>query len=384
MEVRTTRNGTVEIAYETFGPADGRPLLLVMGLDSPMQWWPDGFCAELAGRGFHVARFDDRDCGQSTRYREQRDQHNHDDKRKNHKSRSRRTLPGLDLARKIHRPPAYTADDMVGDGIAVMDALGWGSAHVVGASLGAGLALGTAIRHPGRVRTVVSMMGLPTGFKPAAAVRYVNVPGFLRFARLGTRTPTTTWEDLHAQVETARMLASRGHPFDEQWAYATASACRVGAPGDPATARRQLAAMWADGGLLRRAAEIAAPLLVLHGADDPLIKPAAATALAQQVHGAKCVIFADMGHEVPRHLWGAIADEIERHAELGELRRDSVVGLAGEPFAHQQAGDQGANQGATSPPPTRTRRNNPQHSDSPNHHSQPRPSGKVPDWTSPQ
>lgn len=410
MGVRTARSGTVEIAYETFGAADGRPLLLVMGLDSPMQWWPDGFCAALAERGFQVARFDDRDCGRSTRYREQHEQsgqseqseqheqheqherhdrHGQHEQRARHQQREKRTrriMPGLDLARQIYRPPAYTANDMVGDGIAVMDALGWRSAHIVGASLGAGLALGTAIRHPARVRTVVSMMGLPSGFHPADAVRYVNVPGFLRFARLGTRTPATVWEDLHAQVETARMLASRGHPFDEQWAYATASACRVGAPGDPATARRQLAAMRADGGLLRRASEIAAPLLVLHGADDPLIKPAAATALARRVHGAKCVIYADMGHEVPRHLWGTIADEIGRHAELGELRRDSVVGLVGEPFARQTGTGAGAAAAAATAPAAETTTTTPNPPNNPPPHypqTQTNPSGRVPDWARP-
>lgn len=315
MGIRTVHSASADIAFETFGAVGGRPLLLVMGLDSPMQWWPDGFCAELAERGFHVARFDGRDCGRSTRYTEVGPGRG--------RSGRRGMVPGLGAARRAWPPPAYTAHDMVGDGLAVMDELGWRSAHVVGASLGAGLALGTAIRYPERVRTVVSIMGLPTGFRPSDAARYVNLPGFLRFVRSGARTTHTKFEDMNAQVETARMLASPNHSFDAQWAFATAAACRVQAPGDPASGMRQLAAMRADEGLLRRAAEITAPLLVLHGADDPLIKPAAATALTKQVPGAKCVIYADMGHEVPRHLWSAIADEIERHAD----GVDEVVGV---------------------------------------------------------
>lgn len=209
---------------------------------------------------------------------------------------------------------------MIDDAIAVLDALGWSDAHIVGASLGAGIALGTAIRHPARVRTVVSMMGLPAGFHPSAAARYVGFPGLLRMAWLGSREPATARADLRVQVETARMLASPRHRFDEQWAYATATACRAQSPGDPGTARRQLAAMRADGGLLRRARDILAPLLILHGADDPLIKPAAAAALAKQVPGSRCVIYADMGHEVPSHLWTEIADDIARHADLVQPR----------------------------------------------------------------
>lgn len=336
MAIRTAHNGSVEIAFETFGAAGGRPLLLVMGLDSPMQWWPDGFCAALAERGFHVARFDSRDCGRSTRYGESPGADVGGDTGRNAgwdagrdagrdtyggNGRKRASvIPGLTIVRPSRRPPAYTAAEMISDGLTVMDALGWSSAHVVGASLGAGMTLGMAIRYPERVRTAVSVMGLPAGFRPGAALRYVSVPGFLRFARSGTRTAHSAWEDMNVQVETARMLASAGHPFDEQWAYATAAACRSGAPGDPGTALRQLAAMRADEGLFRRVAEIAAPLLVLHGADDPLFKPASAVALTKQVPGSKCVIYPNMGHEVPRHLWAEIADEIGRHAQLGDER----------------------------------------------------------------
>jgi pimeloyl-ACP methyl ester carboxylesterase len=67
MAVESARNGSVELVYETVGPPGGEPLLLVMGLDSPMRWWPDGFCFELADRGFTVVRFDNRDTGRSTR-----------------------------------------------------------------------------------------------------------------------------------------------------------------------------------------------------------------------------------------------------------------------------------------------------------------------------
>jgi len=62
------RNGEVEIAYETFGTADGQPLLLLSGLDYQMVWWPQALCTALAERGFHVARFDYRDNGLSTHF----------------------------------------------------------------------------------------------------------------------------------------------------------------------------------------------------------------------------------------------------------------------------------------------------------------------------
>src|SRR3989442_709126 len=57
----------IEIAYETFGPPDGRPLLLIMGLAAQMILWDDEFCAALAARGHRVIRFDNRDVGLSTK-----------------------------------------------------------------------------------------------------------------------------------------------------------------------------------------------------------------------------------------------------------------------------------------------------------------------------
>src|SRR5260370_24920646 len=60
-------NGTVEIAYDRLAGSEGDPLLLVMGLAVSRFWWPAGLCQAFAGRGFAVARYDQRDAGQSTR-----------------------------------------------------------------------------------------------------------------------------------------------------------------------------------------------------------------------------------------------------------------------------------------------------------------------------
>jgi pimeloyl-ACP methyl ester carboxylesterase len=54
------------IAYETFGRPDEAPLLLISGTGAQMLIWPEDFCTALAGRGFQVARFDNRDTGLST------------------------------------------------------------------------------------------------------------------------------------------------------------------------------------------------------------------------------------------------------------------------------------------------------------------------------
>jgi pimeloyl-ACP methyl ester carboxylesterase len=303
MAVELAGNGAVRLAYETIGRAGAEPLLLLMGLDSPMRWWPDGFCLALADRGFTVARFDHRDTG-----------------------RSSRTAAGAGdtVIRPAGAPcrgrATYSLADMVDDVAAVLDALGWEHAHLVGHSLGASVAIGTALRRPDRVRTVVSISGLPRGYRLAEAARYVDPIGLARMLQVTARRPRTREQDVRQQVALARLQASGRHPFDAVWACETARLVVADGAGDPATAAGQLAAIRADARLLRRPERIRVPLLALHGADDPLLRPTAAAALASAVPGGRAVVLAGMGHEVPRRSWPAIAAEIARNADRCRVR----------------------------------------------------------------
>src|SRR5882757_8178068 len=62
--VKTTTNGDVVLAYETFG-VEGTPILLLTGAAAQMVMWPTAFCEALAGKGFHVVRMDNRGTGLS-------------------------------------------------------------------------------------------------------------------------------------------------------------------------------------------------------------------------------------------------------------------------------------------------------------------------------
>jgi pimeloyl-ACP methyl ester carboxylesterase len=300
--VHRARNGAVELAYEIVGPPGGEPLLLIMGLDSPMRWWPDGFCFALADRGFTVARFDNRGIGRSSR------------------------IPGRARG-AVGRPThGYSLLDMVGDVGAVLDALGWSSAHLVGQSLGASVAIGFGLRHPVRVGTITSISGLPRGYRIAEAARYVDPRGLLRMGRVTARRAHTREQDVRQQVELARMQAAPSQPFDELWARDTAELVAADGPSDPANAARQVAAMRAGSGMLRHPEQLTVPLVAIHGAEDPLLRPSAAAALARAVPDGRAVVFSGMGHEVPRRLWTALADEISRNADRATERSSRVGG----------------------------------------------------------
>jgi pimeloyl-ACP methyl ester carboxylesterase len=133
--VRYAVNGPARIAFEDLGGAGGDPLLLIMGLAVSRFWWPDALVAGFVRRGFHVVAYDQRDAGQSSHFAD--------------------AGTASPLAAVLHRhSPAYSAEDMADDAVAVLDVLGWDSAHLFGHSMGGQVAQRTALRHPGRTRSL--------------------------------------------------------------------------------------------------------------------------------------------------------------------------------------------------------------------------------------
>jgi pimeloyl-ACP methyl ester carboxylesterase len=288
--IQYARNFEVEIAYESFGDlVSGEPLLLVMGLDFQMVWWPEELIDQLVEAGFAVVRFDNRDTGLSTHF-------------------PPTPSPNPWKALMGRTEPAYTAADMLGDALAVMDAVGWPSAHVMGGSMGAGLAQGLAMEHPDRVRSLVSCMGIPVDAGPWRTLRYVRPRVFRTLGRI--RPGTTDEEQAQALVEIYRAIASPGYPFPEEWARAAARVSQARAPRDPSTTQRQLAA-----GRAHRYPGldvIAAPTLVVSGLDDPLIRWQGGRDTAARIPGARFVRYPGMGHNIPAELFPELVAEVRR------------------------------------------------------------------------
>src|SRR5438034_880845 len=85
----------------------------------------------------------------------------------------------------------------------------------------------------------------------------------------------------------------------------------------------QLAAIWASGERTDRLPEIAVPVTVIHGAEDPLISVSGGRATAKAIPGAELEVIEGMGHDLPRDAWPRILEAIERTVERGEQRRGS-------------------------------------------------------------
>jgi len=285
----------VDIAYDTLAGADGEPLLLVMGLAVSRFWWPAGLCQEFAARGFAVARYDQRDAGESTRMPD-----------------TGSSNPFAAVARKRG---SYTSEDMTDDAIAVLDALGWKRAHLFGASLGGIIAQRIALRHPDRVLSVVSAAGMPSDTSGLGAGRYVRFGMLARLARM--KFPEGRDGDIQMSLALARAVASPAYPFDEtatrEWIEREADS----GPRDTKAQSRQAGASW-HGPKLR---ELNKPTLVLHGDQDPLLRVSAARDTAKAIAGARLVLLPGAGHDLPGPLWGTITDEVRRNADRAATRQ---------------------------------------------------------------
>ena len=273
----TVRNGLVEICTEVFGDPGDPPVLLVMGATASMMWWPDRLCEALAGERRFVIRFDHRDTGASTT-----------------------NPPGA---------AAYTVEDIANDVLAILDAYGLKSAHLVGMSLGAYVSQLLALRNPDRVARLTLIAAEPLGGEgapgPAMSEKFLA-----HFATLDD----IDWQDEQAvRAFLGRIAALSSSPArgvdreltSERITREFARSNNLRAAFNHATIGGDF-----DRWDLRK---IVAPTLVIHGAHDPILPIANGEAIARQISGARLHVLPDAGHELHGDDLDMIAAEILAH-----------------------------------------------------------------------
>jgi pimeloyl-ACP methyl ester carboxylesterase len=291
----------ITLCYETYGEPSQPTALLVMGLGTQMIAWHEDFCRQLADRGLHVVRFDNRDIGRST-----------------HVSGAPPTI--AQLLTRSRRAARYSLADMAEDGAALLERLSLGSAHVIGASMGGMIAQTLAARHPASVRSLVSIMsnsGSLLSGQPSLGV-------YSTFLRRAPRERDAFIEHM------AAVFAAIGSPglrdAEEIRELIGASYDRDHDPDGPG---RQLAAILAAGNRTTELRRITAPTLVIHGTADRLVGFSGGRATARAIRGARLMPVEGMGHDLPRVLWPQLIDAIATHAQTAQDTA-AAAGATGE------------------------------------------------------
>jgi len=281
----------VELHYEDLGDISNPPVLLIMGVGAQLPMWPDGFCARLLERGYRVIRFDHRDTGLSTKMRGVR-------ATGSVYPRVLRYLVGRSS------PVPYTLVDLAQDVKGLLDHLGIERAHLVGASMGGMIAQVLAGSHPDRVRSLGLIM--TSSGRPMS-----SIPKW-RVIRLAFDAPS---KDAPAEDKLANEVRNisiiNGPNFLPPVDQLRRRVEELRARSDyPQGMLRQFDAILGTGSLMRYTRRIAAPTVVIHGSEDPMVRPRNGRNVARAISEARYVVVDGMGHDLPEPVWRPIVEAL--------------------------------------------------------------------------
>lgn len=284
--MRFVESSGVRLAVDEFGDPGTPPVLLIAGATQSMDWWTPDFCAALATGGLHVIRYDQRDTGQSST-----------------------SPPGA---------PDYSGTELATDPLVILDALGLDAAHLVGLSMGGGIAEYLAVHAPDHVRTLTLIESSPAGGDPGELP-----PPDARLAGAENLLPQVSdWADtasvIDYRVAAERVYAGTLGVDEERLRAIAATEIGRGRNMESAMTNHFLVA----GGSQADPALIAVPTLVIHSDSDPLFPLAHGAALAGMIPGGVLLRVGGMGHEAPPPpLWDIVIPALVDHVRDGEAHR---------------------------------------------------------------
>nr|WP_308128935.1 alpha/beta fold hydrolase [Actinoplanes polyasparticus] len=248
--------GPLRLWTERIGDLACPAVLLIAGASAQGYTMPDALVARLVDRGAQVIRYDHRDTGRSSTVDYDQD--------------------------------PYGLTELAGDAVAVLDAYGVESAHIVGGSMGGMIAQWLGLHEPARVRSLTLLSTSPVGIDPASSPLPPPAPHFLRHE---AGPP-----GVESDVVLFRLMNGDVRPFDEPATRAMLERCWARAADPSAAANHGRVAQRMTPDLQVPLSTITAPTLVVHGDQDPIYSPAHGEALAAAIPGARFELVPGMGH----------------------------------------------------------------------------------------
>jgi len=259
--------GEVEVAYRIIAPGKRKPkIVAIMGLGGSNVAWGDQLISGLADSGYEILLLDNRDTGASTRF---------DD--------WGQPVLWWELLKyrfgfSVNAP--YTLNDMGADIAGLMDAIDYREAHIMGVSMGGMIAQIVAAQYPDKTRSLTSIMST------------TNAPHL--------PPPTEEAETRLRNLATGEAQADREQAIRDRGFY-------------PESMQRHLMAIFKTGDRSTEVATIAAPTLVLHGADDGLVPPEHGRHTASLIKDARFLLIEGMAHNMPEDIIPKLVNEMHSH-----------------------------------------------------------------------
>lgn len=288
------KTDAITLEYDTFGFKRGRPLILIMGLTAQMINWPDGLCEQLADAGHFVIRFDNRDCGLSTKH-------------------ETLGVPNINkVGERLKKGeaflPPYTLSEMAGDVLVLMEGLGIDAAHICGMSMGGMMAQILALEHPEKMLSVTSMAS--TTSEPD-----LPPPTHEATKALVSLPPVQREANIDHSLWIQRVFSNGSAYWDETLQKEIITQC-YDRTFYPLGFARQMTAIMTTPGRRKALQNLQRPLLVIHGGIDPLTILPHGEDTAHSAPNGHLVVLPEWGHGMAYpHYWPQMVAEITDHTK---------------------------------------------------------------------
>ena len=289
------RDNNISIYYRDYGPANGIPILLVMGLGGQLTFWPPYMIKYLQQKGFRPIAYDNRDMGLSSRFE------------------SNPTFLANILKYYFYFPikSEYKLDDMAKDAVLLLDTLKIDKCHVIGMSMGGMISQILVSNHQERFSSytqIASMVAVPSP---------LNGPNFSVIRLLGERAfkNSTKEERINRTIRLVSTIGMQGFDYNNYEFKQEVSETIERSPDDSGFVR-QMAAILGTKNRIDKVKTISVPTLIIHGKTDPLIKVKNAFHTHKLIKNSKIKIIDNMGHLIEEPVFNQFKIDLKNHLEI--------------------------------------------------------------------
>ena len=289
------KKDNLEIYYRDYGPYDGIPVLLVMGLGGQLTFWPPYMIKRLQDSGYRPIAYDNRDMGFSTRFE------------------SNPTFLSNYLKYYLNIPikSEYKLDDMANDAVMLIDYLNIKKSHVIGMSMGGMISQILVANYPKRFHSYTQIASMVSTPNPT------NGPSFKVIRLLQERAfkNATKEERIDRAVRLVSTIGMKGYNYNTE-EFKDEVGQSIDRSKDDTGFIRQMAAILGTRDRIQKVNNIKVPTLIIHGDIDPLVKPKNAFHSHKLIPNSKLLMIENMGHLIEEPVFNKFKDELIQHLDI--------------------------------------------------------------------